>query len=71
MRIVVLETRYRAMLSQDEVLLYMATASAEPDRLPPAQVAVWQKLRADVVAEQTGNGAAWRVNRTEYQAKAG
>jgi hypothetical protein len=71
MRISAAESGYREILSPDELLIYASAGSTEPLRLSPVQLLRLQLLIDDLAAEATGTGSAWRVNRTEYRAKAG
>ena len=55
------ETRYRAMLSDDELLRYASCSRRDLLRLPPMQSHRLNRLLDQVEAEHAAKSTAWRV----------
>ena len=58
------EARYRALLSDEELILYASCEKREPLRLPPLQAQRLNRLLDELEAEAAGGSDAWRVDRS-------
>lgn len=61
------EATYRAMLSDEELILYASCEKKLPLRLPPMQAQRLNRLLDELDAEAAAGSGAWRVDRSAYR----